>query len=264
MATSAPASAADLVFSSWAARLRTRRDRLGRKVHREDRHNVLQDGPTDYGKLKAMVGECRHLGRSRRRGRLRRAGRQERSARKARLLSYRQSKLDRVSSPTTRSAASIIPSSLVATRTVVDACQRRGRTFSIRKSSPGKRTFYKWSAPGVIEAALLADGVPADKLYRLISTAPSRSSTLSRATSSGGSGGAQSHNSLRLLRHLRQPLERSHDSACPEWHQCRNLLEQNITAADSLVVPKGAKNKEAAMQFIALATSAEAQAELAV
>ena len=24
---------------------------------------------------------------------------------------------------------------------------------------PGKRTFYKWSAPGVIEAALLADGV---------------------------------------------------------------------------------------------------------
>ncbi|MDQ7777297.1 MAG: extracellular solute-binding protein [Paracoccus aminovorans] len=32
---------------------------------------------------------------------------------------------------------------------------------------PGKRTFYKWSAPGVIEAALLADGVPANQLYPL-------------------------------------------------------------------------------------------------
>ena len=32
---------------------------------------------------------------------------------------------------------------------------------------PGKRTFYKWSAPGVIEAALLADGVAPDKLYPL-------------------------------------------------------------------------------------------------
>jgi spermidine/putrescine-binding protein len=35
------------------------------------------------------------------------------------------------------------------------------------KAFPGKRTFYKWSAPGVLEIALLADGVPADKLYPL-------------------------------------------------------------------------------------------------
>ena len=32
---------------------------------------------------------------------------------------------------------------------------------------PGKRTFYKWSAPGVIEVALLADGVAPAKLYPL-------------------------------------------------------------------------------------------------
>ncbi len=34
----------------------------------------------------------------------------------------------------------------------------------------------------------------------------------------------------------------------------------NITAADALVVPKGTKNKEAAMKFIAHATDAMAQA----
>ena len=35
------------------------------------------------------------------------------------------------------------------------------------KKFPGKRTFYKWSAPGVLEIALLADGVAPDKLYPL-------------------------------------------------------------------------------------------------
>ena len=32
---------------------------------------------------------------------------------------------------------------------------------------PGKRALYKWPSPGVLEMALLADGVPADKLYPL-------------------------------------------------------------------------------------------------
>ena len=32
------------------------------------------------------------------------------------------------------------------------------------KAYPGKRTFYKWSAPGVLESALLADGVAPDKV----------------------------------------------------------------------------------------------------
>ena len=33
------------------------------------------------------------------------------------------------------------------------------------KTYPGKRALYKWPSPGVLELALLADGVPADKLY---------------------------------------------------------------------------------------------------
>ncbi|TFZ33319.1 extracellular solute-binding protein, partial [Pseudomonas syringae] len=36
---------------------------------------------------------------------------------------------------------------------------------------------------------------------------------------------------------------------------------QNLVVADFLVVPKGAKNKDAAMQFIANATSAKGQAD---
>ena len=35
------------------------------------------------------------------------------------------------------------------------------------RAFPGKRTFYKWSAPGALEIALLGDGVASDKLYPL-------------------------------------------------------------------------------------------------
>jgi putative spermidine/putrescine transport system substrate-binding protein len=39
--------------------------------------------------------------------------------------------------------------------------------------------------------------------------------------------------------------------------------EQNLTAADMLVVPKGARNKATAMKFLAMATSAKGQADFA-
>ena len=63
---------------------------------------------------------------------------------------------------------------------------------------------------------------------------------------------------------VRQLLERPPDRARSRpASMSRRLWDQNITAADVLVVPKGAKNKEAAMKFIALATSAEGQADMA-
>ena len=78
----------------------------------------------------------------------------------------------------------------------VSACPKTWADLFDTAKFPGKRTFYKWSAPGVIEAALLADGVAPTSSIRSISTAPSRSSTRSRPTSSGGTGGAQSQQLL--------------------------------------------------------------------
>ncbi|MGO8077848.1 extracellular solute-binding protein, partial [Rhizobium leguminosarum] len=49
----------------------------------------------------------------------------------------------------------------------VSPCLRACADLFDTAKFPGKRTFYKWSAPGVIEEALLADGVAADKLYPL-------------------------------------------------------------------------------------------------
>jgi spermidine/putrescine-binding protein len=59
------------------------------------------------------------------------------------------------------------------------------------KTYPGKRALYKWPSPGVLELALLADGVAPTSSTRWTWTAPSRNSTPSRKTSSGGAAPSQ-------------------------------------------------------------------------
>lgn len=129
---------------------------------------------------------------------------------------------------------------------------------------PGKRTFYKWSAPGVIEAALLADGVKPEDLYPLDLDRAFRKLDTIKSDIIWWEGGAQSQ---QLLASGEAPigffwngrlaaLQADGQDVGISW-------DQNITAADALVVPKGTKNKDAAMKFIAEATSAEGQAAFA-
>lgn len=129
---------------------------------------------------------------------------------------------------------------------------------------PGKRTFYKWSAPGVIEAALLADGVSPDALYPLDLERAFKKLDTIKSEIIWWEGGAQSQ---QLLASGEAPigffwngrlaaLQADGMNVGISW-------DQNITAADALVVPKGTKNKEAAMKFIAEASSAEGQAAFA-
>lgn len=132
------------------------------------------------------------------------------------------------------------------------------------KTYPGRRTFYKWSAPGVLEIALLADGVAPDKLYPLDLDRAFRKLDTIKSGIVWWSGGAQS-----------QQLLASGEATIGQFWNGRVFAvqkeqpgigvswEQNLTAADVLVVPKGSKNKEEAMKFIAMATSARAQADMA-
>ena len=129
---------------------------------------------------------------------------------------------------------------------------------------PGKRTFYKWSAPGVIEAALLADGVAPDALYPLDLDRAFKKLDTIKADIIWWEGGAQSQ---QLLASGEAPIGffwNGRISALQsDGMEVGVSWDQNITAADALVVPKGAKNKDAAMKFIAEATSAEGQAAFA-
>lgn len=132
------------------------------------------------------------------------------------------------------------------------------------KRFPGKRALYKWAAPGVIEAALLADGVAPEDLYPLnLDRAFAKLDTIKKDIIWWG-GGAESQ---QLLASGEAPiglfwngrlaaLQADGVDVGISWHQ-------NIAAADALVVPKGTPNRAAAMAFIAKATSAEAQAAFA-
>lgn len=129
---------------------------------------------------------------------------------------------------------------------------------------PGKRTFYKWSAPGVIEAALLADGVAPEALYPLdLDRAFAKLDTI-KADIIWWEGGAQSQ---QLLASGEAPIgffwNGRLSALAADGMPVGISWDQNITAADALVVPKGAPNKDAAMKFIAEATSAEGQAAFA-
>lgn len=132
------------------------------------------------------------------------------------------------------------------------------------KKFPGKRTFYKWSAPGVLEIALLADGVAPDKLYPLDLDRAFKKLDTIKSDIVWWSGGAQSQ---QLLASGEAPLgafwngrvfavQKDVPGVGLSW-------DQNLTAADVLVVPKDAKHKAEAMKFLAEATSAKDQAQFA-
>ena len=129
---------------------------------------------------------------------------------------------------------------------------------------PGKRTFYKWSAPGVIEAALLADGVAPEDLYPLDLDRAFKKLDTIKSDIIWWEGGAQSQ---QLLASGEAPIGFFWNgrlaALLADGEDVGISWDQNITAADALVVPKGAPNKDAAMAFIAEATSAKAQSDFA-
>lgn len=129
---------------------------------------------------------------------------------------------------------------------------------------PGKRTFASKANGGVLEAALLADGVPADKLYPL---------DVPRA--------------LKALNAIRNEIVWYDTNAQGEQFMADGQAvvglvpdgralsvvgrggpiaieyNQSMLTWSSFVVPRGAPNRDAAMQFLNYAISAEAQAAIA-
>lgn len=257
-----PTFAADLVFTSWGG---TTQDAQKAAWAAKFGANVLQDGPTDYGKIKAMVEAAKVTWDV-----VDVEGDYAAQAGPAGLLEkldfgvIDKSKLD-PRFVTDYSVGSFYYSFVIGcNQDVAKACPTTWAELFDTTKFPGKRAFYKWSAPGVIEAALLADGVPADKLYPLdLDRAFKKLDTVKKDIVwwTGGAGSQQ------LLASGEAPfgsfwngrltaLEKTGVKVSTSWNG-------NITAADSLVVPKGSKNKDAAMKFIALATSAQGQAEFA-
>ncbi|MDI6024954.1 polyamine ABC transporter substrate-binding protein [Corticibacterium sp. UT-5YL-CI-8] len=266
LAFSTSAFSAEIVFSSWGGTTQdAQKAAWADKFTTETGTTVLQDGPTDYGKIKAMVEangvswdvvdvEGDYAAQAGKNGMLE----------KLDFTVIDKSKLDS-RFVTDYSVGSFYYSFVIGCNVdAVDACPKSWADLFDTKKFPGKRTFYKWSAPGVIEAALLADGVAADKLYPLDLDRAFKKLDTIKGDIIWWSGGAQSQQLIASAEAPFGSVWNGRMTALAETGvNVETSWEQNITAADSLVVPKGAKNKDAAMKFIALATSAQGQADLA-
>ncbi len=260
------AHAADkMVFTAWGgttqeAQKKAFADTFTAKTGVE----VLQDGPTDYGKLKAMV-ESGNVAWDVVDVEMDFAI----AAAKQGLLEpidfgvVDKSKID------PRFAADHFVGSFYYSFVIgynkdvlTETPQNWADLFDMAKF-PGKRTFYKWSAPGALEIALLADGVPADKLYPLdLDRAFKKLDTIKKDILWWGSGAE----SQQFLASGEAPIGMFWNGRIfaiqQEGGNVDTAWGQNLTAADVLVVPKGSKNKDIAMKFLANATSADVQAEL--
>jgi putative spermidine/putrescine transport system substrate-binding protein len=131
------------------------------------------------------------------------------------------------------------------------------------KRFPGKRTLND-NPVASMEAALLADGVTPDKLYpldvdrALKKLATIKSQTIFWATNSQSQQlFIDGEVSLGLILN-----GRAYDAA-KKGAPIAVSWEQNIQSVDYLVVPRGSKNREAAMHLINTMTVAENQAKLA-
>lgn len=264
---SGAAFADDMVFTSWGGTTQdAQKAAWADKFTEATKINVLQDGPTDYGKIKAMVEansvnwdvvdvEGDYAVQAGNAGQLE----------KLDFSVIDKTKLD-PRFVTDYSVGSFYFSFVIGCNVdAVAACPKTWADLFDTAKFPGKRTFYKWASPGVIEAALLADGVAPDKLYPLDLDRAFKKLDTIKSDIIWWTGGAQSQ---QLLASAEAPFGSFWNGRLTALEQTGVKVgvswDQNITAADALVVPKGAKNKDAAMKFIALATSAEGQKDLAV
>lgn len=127
---------------------------------------------------------------------------------------------------------------------------------------PGKRGVYKWVAGGLIEGALLADGVPRDKLYPLdIDRALRKLDTIKKDLVWWDTG-AQSQQNLASGE---TPMAmvwvgRAVDAA--KAAPVRIAWDQWLSQDGFWVIPKGTRNVAGAMQLLKYMVSEQAQAKM--
>jgi putative spermidine/putrescine transport system substrate-binding protein len=126
---------------------------------------------------------------------------------------------------------------------------------------PGKRGAWKYASGGIFEAALIADGVPADKLYPLdIDRALKKLSTI-KDDLVWWETGAQSEQLLTSGEVSIDLLWISRALHAAETAAVKIGWGQWTTQNGYWVVPKGTKNKKLAMEALAYFSSEKAQIE---
>jgi putative spermidine/putrescine transport system substrate-binding protein len=124
---------------------------------------------------------------------------------------------------------------------------------------PGKRGLWKYAAGGVLEFALMADGVAPDELYPLdVPRALAKLDTI-KDEIVWWETGAESQELIGSGEVAMTMIwnGRGHSAKHIDGKPVEIQWNQQILTADYFVIPKGSPNKQAAMEFIAWATCAE-------
>ncbi|TFV63969.1 ABC transporter substrate-binding protein [Geodermatophilus sp. DF01-2] len=116
---------------------------------------------------------------------------------------------------------------------------------------PGKRGFWKYVTGGILEAALLADGVPADELYPLdVDRAFEKLDTIKDDIVFYETGDQQ----VQLLASGEAPLVQAWNGrvfqAAQQGQPVANEFNQHFLSYDQVVIPKGYPNADLAMEWM--------------
>jgi putative spermidine/putrescine transport system substrate-binding protein len=131
------------------------------------------------------------------------------------------------------------------------------------KKYPGKRAMHNTPMNGSLEMALLADGVPADKLYpldvdRALRKLDSIKSNIAWTQSAGGLTDALVNNQADIVLGYSGRVF----AAAKAGAKVDIVRDQQIVTWDHYAVVKGSKNKPAAEAFLEFAAQPEQQAKM--
>lgn len=135
--------------------------------------------------------------------------------------------------------------------------------FFDTKKFPGKRGFWKYATGGIFEAALLADGVPADQLYPLdIDRAFKKLDTIKKDIVFYDTGDQQA----QLVASGEAPLVQAWNGriyeAAKAGEPVANEWGENLVSYDQVVIPKGYKNAKLGTEWMTwFLENAQAQAD---
>ncbi|MFT7497066.1 MAG: putative spermidine/putrescine transport system substrate-binding protein [Urechidicola sp.] len=137
------------------------------------------------------------------------------------------------------------------------------------KKFPGTRAYRANSVDGALEPALMADGVPADKVYEVLSTKAGKQRAIDKIRELKphiavfwGSGAQQAQLMKDGEVDMITGWNGRFDNAKKDGAKVGYTFNQALYDFDCMAMPKGAPNKATAMKFLAEISKAEYQANL--
>jgi len=137
------------------------------------------------------------------------------------------------------------------------------------KKFPGSRAYRANSVDGALEPALMADGVPADKVYEVLSTKAGKKRAIDKIRELKphiavfwGSGAQQAQLMKDGEVDMITGWNGRFDNAKKDGAKVGYTFNQALYDFDCMAMPKGAPNKATAMKFLAEISKAEYQANL--